>query len=67
MKRVIMIDTVQGAQTPLWCATQPTVARGAYYHNTLGRMILSERDPAANTAAAAKLWNRMEELSINFH
>jgi retinol dehydrogenase-12 len=66
MKRVMMIDTEAGAQTPLWCATQANVRRGAYYHNTMGRLLLSERDPAADAEGAARLWARLEDLSSSF-
>ena len=57
----VMIDVEKGAQTPLWCATQP-VERGAYYHNTMGRMQLGPRDPASDAARARALWERMEAL-----
>lgn len=63
MQGIMMLDVERGAQTPLWCATQPGLERGAYYHNTMGRLVLSEKDPAASVEEAAKLWARLEELS----
>lgn len=58
----IMLDCVGGAQAPLWCATQP-IEKGAYYHNTHGKMVLPEADPAADAEAARALYARLEELS----
>ena len=66
MQRLMMLDVERGAQTPLWCATQPGVERGAYYHNTMGRLALSGKDPAASAAEATKLWAQLEELSSAF-
>src|SRR5438445_485687 len=60
-RRRIMIDCVAGAQTPLWCATQP-IESGAYYHNTMGKMLLRQTDAARDDVKAAALWQRMEEL-----
>jgi NAD(P)-dependent dehydrogenase (short-subunit alcohol dehydrogenase family) len=60
-RRRIMIDCVAGAQTPLWCATQP-IESGAYYHNTMGKMLLRQKDPARDDAKASALWERMEQL-----
>ena len=66
MRRLIMVDTETGAQTPLWCATQPGLERGGYYHNTLGRVTLNASDPAADAQRAAAFWCRMEALSSGF-
>ena len=65
VQKRMMLDAVQGAQTPLWCATQPIV-RGAYYHNTMGRLTLGPGDPAANAEEANRFWLRLEELSAAF-
>lgn len=62
-KRLVMIPPELGAQMPLVCATQPGLANGGYYHNVLGRMRLSERDPARNARAAAALWETCEALA----
>jgi NAD(P)-dependent dehydrogenase (short-subunit alcohol dehydrogenase family) len=61
MKRAMLISTKQGAQTPLFAATQD-VQPGAYYHNTMGRMELSASDPASNRADAEKLIAVLEQL-----
>lgn len=65
-RRHIMIDNERGAQTPLWCATQPGLESGAYYHNTMGKMLLRAKDPARDETKAATLWERMEELTREF-
>ena len=60
-----MIDSEAGAQAPLWCATQP-IENGAYYHNTMGKMLLDPSDAARNEKRAAELWETMEKLSAAF-
>jgi len=60
-----MIDSEAGAQAPLWCATQP-VENGAYYHNTMGKMLLDDHDAARNETRARELWETMEKLSAPF-
>ncbi len=62
----IMLDLVAGAQAPLFCATQPGIERGGYYHNTYGLLRHPLGDPAADAAKAAALWARMEELGREF-
>ncbi len=64
LRGTLMLDCEAGAQTPLWCATQP-IERGAYYHNTLGRIAHRPDDPAANSTAAVALWDRLEALRIS--
>jgi NAD(P)-dependent dehydrogenase (short-subunit alcohol dehydrogenase family) len=66
IKRLFLPGPELGAQTPLICATQPGLARGAYYHNTLGRMDLGAEDPAADFEKARELWERLELLSAGF-
>jgi retinol dehydrogenase-12 len=61
MKRRMLISTEQGAQTPLFAATQD-VQPGAYYHNTMGRMELAANDPASNRAGAEQLTAVLEQL-----
>jgi NAD(P)-dependent dehydrogenase (short-subunit alcohol dehydrogenase family) len=62
IKRALMISLEQGAQTSLFCATQPGLASGSYYHNVLGRVELDPRDPAADRVKAAALWDLVEAL-----
>jgi hypothetical protein len=66
MRDGMMLDVESGAQTPLWCATQPNLERGGYYHNTMGLVHLSPDDPAADKQKAAVLWARLEELAAGF-
>ncbi len=61
MKRAFMLSTEQGAQTSLYCATQPDLPTGSYFHNVLGRVELHPEDPAASASRAAALWDRLEE------
>jgi NAD(P)-dependent dehydrogenase (short-subunit alcohol dehydrogenase family) len=56
IRRRLMLPTVLGAQTPLFCATQP-LAKGVYVHNTLGEVALEGNDPGADRAAAERLWD----------
>lgn len=63
MRDKVLLDCEEGAQTPLWCATQ-SIQRGAYYHNTLGRITYPPGDPAADASKAAALWNRLEALAF---
>ncbi len=62
-KRAMMLSVSAGAQTSLFCATQPGLASGTYYHNTMGRMDLRDDDPAADPAEAARFWDALERLS----
>jgi retinol dehydrogenase-12 len=66
IKNVMMLDVPAGAQTPLYCATQPNLERGGYYHNTMGLVRLPEGDPAADPQKAAALWARLEALGAEF-
>jgi NAD(P)-dependent dehydrogenase (short-subunit alcohol dehydrogenase family) len=63
VRRWLMLDAEQGAQMPLWCATQPGLAKGGYYHNTQGHVRLPAGDPALDPAAAARLWGLCEALT----
>jgi NAD(P)-dependent dehydrogenase (short-subunit alcohol dehydrogenase family) len=63
LKRLLLLPPALGAEAPLLCATQPGLESGGYWHNVHGRMRLAPGDPAANSAAAAKLWETCEELS----
>ncbi|MBT3217652.1 MAG: SDR family NAD(P)-dependent oxidoreductase [Proteobacteria bacterium] len=57
-----MIDCRLGAQTSLWCATQPDVVSGGYYNNVLGLVELQPNDPARNIDGANQLWQTCEHL-----
>jgi NAD(P)-dependent dehydrogenase (short-subunit alcohol dehydrogenase family) len=62
IKRAFMLSPEQGAQTSLFCATQPGLETGAYYHNVLGRIELHPDDPAADDVKSAALWHLLDEL-----
>jgi retinol dehydrogenase-12 len=62
IKRALMLSPEQGAQTSLFCATQPGLASGTYYHNVLGRVELGPTDPASDTKRAGELWALLEQL-----
>ncbi len=63
VKRSMMLTPAQGAQTSLFCATQPDLASGSYVHNTMGRVTLSPKDPGADRAKAARLFEQVEALA----
>lgn len=63
-KSLVMIDPEQGAQTSLYCATQPGLVRGGYYHSTRGLMQLRESDPGLSRERAAALWATCEALAV---
>lgn len=62
IKRALMLSPEQGAQTSLFCATQPDLESGTYYHNVLGRVLLRPDDPASDDIKSAALWDLVEEL-----
>jgi len=62
IKRATMLSPERGAQTSLFCATQPGLENGSYYHNVLGRVLLHPDDPASDDVEAAALWSLLEEL-----
>ncbi|MGH7287992.1 MAG: SDR family NAD(P)-dependent oxidoreductase [Myxococcota bacterium] len=62
-KELFMISPALGAQMPLYCATQPGLESGGYWHNAHGRMRLAANDPARDFASAAKLWETCEALA----
>jgi hypothetical protein len=57
----LMLPTERGAETPLFCATQP-VAKGAYIHNTLGELEFGPDDPGGDRESAERLWEQCEAL-----
>jgi len=61
------ISTELGAQTSLICATQPDFISGAYYHNTMGRVILPDGDPASNSKHASDFWDLLESLASGYY
>jgi hypothetical protein len=66
VKRALMISPERGAQTSLFCATQPDLESGTYYHNTLGRVELRPDDPGADDEKARALWELVEGLVGSF-
>jgi NAD(P)-dependent dehydrogenase (short-subunit alcohol dehydrogenase family) len=66
LKRIMLLPTEEGAQTSLFCATQPNLISGGYYHNTMGKMNLRQEDPASNTEKAAAFWEILEKLVANY-
>jgi NAD(P)-dependent dehydrogenase (short-subunit alcohol dehydrogenase family) len=62
LSRRLLLDVDRGAQTTLYCATQPDLPDGAYLHNTQGIMQLRDDDPASDGSRAARLWDRCEAL-----
>lgn len=62
LKRKYFLPPKSGAQTPLYCATQPDVISGAYYHNLIGRLLLNPDDAAADRSKARALWELLERM-----
>jgi NAD(P)-dependent dehydrogenase (short-subunit alcohol dehydrogenase family) len=62
--KVFLLDNKQGAQTTLICATAPEelLENGAYYHNTLGKMVLSAADPVNNKEKGDAFWEQTEAI-----
>ncbi len=60
--RRMMLDAVRGAQTTLYCVTQPNLPDGTYVHNVQGIMKLSDDDPASDDLRAVRLWDQCETL-----
>lgn len=58
----LLIDFEIGAQTTLYCATQWDIEDGAYYHNTLGKVILPKDDIALDRRSAEKFWVTLEDI-----
>jgi NAD(P)-dependent dehydrogenase (short-subunit alcohol dehydrogenase family) len=61
------ISTELGAQTSLICATQPGLISGAYYHNTMGRVILPDADLAADACRASEFWELLDNLLSSYY
>lgn len=63
LKRRLLISNHRGAQTPLYCCVASHVEPGAYYHNTMGRVVLPASDPAVDKRRAGELWELCESLT----
>lgn len=61
----LKIDNEMGAQTTLICATSQT-ENGAYYHNTLGKFVLSPSDPVMNMSRAHEFWEIMDTIAAPY-
>lgn len=66
LKRQLLLSTALGAQTSLFCATQPDLVPGGYYHNVMGRMALRGSDPAADSKKSATFWDTLEAIYAQF-
>ncbi len=64
IKRAMLLNLDDGAQTSLYCATQPGLDSGTYYHNTMGLVELRDDDPAADAAKAEEFWDLLERLFV---
>jgi len=61
----LLISNEEGAQTTLILATECT-ENGAFYHNTMGKVIFSAKDPANNPQKGLELWQLVEKLIIGY-
>jgi NAD(P)-dependent dehydrogenase (short-subunit alcohol dehydrogenase family) len=66
LRKNLMITPEEGAQTTLFCATQPDIINGGYYHNTMGQVILHQDDPAIDSEKSEEFWNLLEDISSVF-
>lgn len=62
LSKIMMLSPLEGAQTTLVCATQQNLIKGGYYHNTMGLINFSSKDPALNSKKSKDFWNLLEEL-----
>lgn len=64
LPKFLLTTNEQGAQTTLVCATaeRKLLENGAYYHNSLGKLVLTDRDPAKNTVKGAAFFELAEGL-----
>ncbi len=58
----LLLSPKGGAQMTLICATQPDIENGAYYHNTLGKVILPISDIALNIKSSKAFWDTLEDI-----
>jgi hypothetical protein len=65
LRSKFLISEEAGAQSSLIGATQD-LPRGAYWHNILGIVDLSNDDPALNSEKASELWDQLESLAEPF-
>ena len=61
-KSLIMLDTKQGAQMSLFCATQRDISRGMYYHNAVGLAEFPEGDPATFDDKSKDYYDRLDSI-----
>ena len=64
MPAFLMLNNEEGAQTTLVVATASTdqLESGAYYHNTLGKLVLPAADPAKNATKRKEFFEVAERL-----
>jgi len=62
-KSFIMLDTKQGSQMSLYCATQNDIQKGMYYHNAIGPAEFPEGDPALQEDKAKEYFERLDSLN----
>ncbi|GAF99217.1 unnamed protein product, partial [marine sediment metagenome] len=62
IKKKFLLSIEDGSQMSLFCATQPYLKSGGYYHNTMGHMKLRKDDPASDDSKASAFWELLEEL-----
>jgi len=58
----LFITAEMGAQMTLICATQSNIENGAYYHNTLGKVLIPKNDIALNVDLSKQFWLTLEKI-----
>jgi NAD(P)-dependent dehydrogenase (short-subunit alcohol dehydrogenase family) len=61
LKRRLMISPEMGAQTSIMAATDNRIDSGTYLHNTKGRFVFRDGDPALNISRRLEFWKECEE------
>ena len=64
LPKSMLLSNEEGAQTTLICATADAslLENGAYYHNTLGKLVLPDTDPAKNATKRANFYALVESM-----
>ena len=66
LRKNLMLSPKEGAQTTLICATRTGVAKGGYYHNTMGQIILPSNDPGTDSKKAGEFWDLLEDITAKY-
>ena len=68
IKSCLLLTEEQGAQTTLIISTAPLskLVNGGYYHNTCGRMMLSNEDPVNQVEKRNSMFQLVQQLCVQY-